>query len=302
MSGARKTIQINPQYLVQNKKKTGGKKKKMRNNYKNNISIQSNNVRAKLLQKIKDHRQQQQQQQAKLQNTQKEQNTSSDSFSTSLEYLNSVIKKSETKKQRKRQRRKKRQQGEGINNRHNVTTKIRHNDDPPWGILKGGKKPLYSEYRNAEKTLKKKPLPVFAQKSIHYEKPVISTTPEIIERKFKLKEFQKDALATQNKKVGKKKRNKTLKKKRYTLGKSGNTIGILIKSKATRKKIKKEHGNLKKKKIKDIKLYLKKHGLMKVGSNAPEELCRGIYETAVLSGDIYNKNSNILLHNYINDK
>jgi len=28
MSGARKTIQINPQYLVQNKKKTGGKKKK----------------------------------------------------------------------------------------------------------------------------------------------------------------------------------------------------------------------------------------------------------------------------------
>ena len=154
----------------------------------------------------------------------------------------------------------------------------------------------------AEKTLKKKPLPVFAQKSIHYEKPIISTAPEIIERKFRLKEFQKDALATQNKKVGKKKRNKTLKKKRYTLGKSGNTIGILIKSKATRKKIKKEHGNLKKKKIKDIKLYLKKHGLMKVGSNAPEELCRGIYETAMLSGDIYNKNSNILLHNYINDK
>ena len=28
MSEARKTIQINPQYLVQNKKKTGGKKKK----------------------------------------------------------------------------------------------------------------------------------------------------------------------------------------------------------------------------------------------------------------------------------
>ena len=298
MSEARKTIQINPQYLVQNKKKTGGKNKKIRNNYKNNISIQSNNVREKLLQKIKNHRQQQ----AETQNTQKEQNTPTDPFNTSLEYLNSVIKKSETKKQRKRQRRKKREKGAGINNRHNVTTKIRHNDDPPWGILKGGKKPLYSEYRNAEKTLKKKPLPVFAQKSIHYEKPVISTTPEIIERKFKLKEFQKDALATQNKKVGKKKRNKTLKKKRYTLGKSGNTIGILIKSKATRKKIKKEHGNLKKKKIKDIKLYLKKHGLMKVGSNAPEELCRGIYETAMLSGDIYNKNSNILLHNYINDK
>ena len=69
----------------------------------------------------------------------------------------------------------------------------------------------------AEKTLKKKPLPVFAQKSIHYEKPIISTAPEIIERKFRLKEFQKDELATQNKKVGKKKRNKTLKKKTYIL-------------------------------------------------------------------------------------
>ena len=52
----------------------------------------------------------------------------------------------------------------------------------------------------------------------------------------------------------------------------------------------------------DIKLYLKKHGLLKVGSNAPEKVMREIYETAVLSGDVYNKSGDVLYHNFMNDK
>jgi chromosome segregation ATPase len=290
MSEIRKTIQINPQYLIHDKK--GGRKKKARNKVKPNLNIQPNGIRDKLIQKIKDHRHRQNSIKQNAVNNQ----DGGDPFKSSLEYLNSVIQKSETKKQRKQRRRKKQQQQP-----HNITAKIRHNDDPPWGILKNGKKPLYSEYKRTLRKLDGEKRPI-QQKSIHYEKPIIPATSLISERKSKLTEL-KNNLNISNRK--KRRENRTLKKKkkkRYTLGKHGDSIGILIKSKATRKKIKREHKNLKKKKIKDIKLYLKKHGLMKVGSHAPEELCRNIYETAVLSGEIYNNNANLLLHNFINDK
>jgi septal ring factor EnvC (AmiA/AmiB activator) len=295
MSEIRKTIQINPKYLIHDKKSTG-RKKKARDDLTKNLAIQPNGVRDKLLQKIKDHRQRQNE----LKNTADSKPDTSDPFKTSLEYLNSVIQKSETKKQRRRQRRRKQLAVHTPQGIHNVTAKIRHNDDPPWGILKNGKKPLYSEYK---RTLRKLDgggeIPV-QQKSIHYEKAILPKSTQILERKSKLTEL-KNNFITSNKNT--KSKTQTLKKKRrYTLGKHGDSIGILIKSRATRKKIKREHKNLKKKKIKDIKLYLKKHGLLKVGSNAPEELCRSIYETAVLSGEIYNNNANLLLHNFINDK
>jgi len=287
MSEIRKTIQINPKYLLHDKKV--GRKKKGRNKVKPNLNIQPNGVREQLIQKIKNHRQRQNELKMNANDAKEE----GDPFKSSLEYLNSVIQKSETKKQRKRRRKKKQPQQQS----HNVTAKIRHDDDPPWGILKNGKKPLYSEYKRTLRKLDGEKRAI-QQKSIHYERPILPISTENFERKSKLTKLQNKF---SNKK--KKRTHQTLKKKkRYTLGKHGDSIGILIKSKATRKKIKREHKNLKKKKIKDIKLYLKKHGLIKVGSNAPEELCRSIYETAVLSGEIYNNNANLLLHNFINDK
>ena len=287
MSDARKTIQINPQYL-KHEQKGSGRKKKSRSKVKPNLNIQPNGVRDKLLQKIKDHRRKQHD--LKKKEMSGGDNADADSFQSSLKYLNSVIEKSETKKHR-RQRRKKKYQGGAP---QNITAKIKNNDDPPWGILKGGKKPLYSEYKKTLRKMDKNEQP--PQKLIRYEKPIIPVDPEITERKSKLTEAKKH-------KTERKKRSKTLKKKkRYTLGKHGNSIGILIKSKATRRKIKREHKNLKKKRLRDIKLYLKKHGLLKVGSNAPEELCRSMYETAVLSGEVYNNNTSLLLHNFINDK
>ena len=53
--------------------------------------------------------------------------------------------------------------------------------------------------------------------------------------------------------------------------------------------------------MKEIRLYLKKHGLLRVGSNAPDNILRSIYETSVLSGDVYNSNTSVLLHNFINN-
>ena len=219
-------------------------------------------------------------------------------FKDTLSYLNQVVDKKKTlKSNRKKRRRKKRvaarnvqtaQKG-GVETPPSIHTKITTKDDPPYGILKGGKKPLYSEYRRTLRNKDRGP-------SIKFSTPIKdeNTAKEPLVRQKKLERLKR--------KLRKPSLTRKRRLKRYTLGKRKGKVGILIKSRKTRRKIKKEHDNLKKKKLADIKLYLKKHGLLKVGSNAPEKVMREIYETAVLSGDVYNKSGDVLYHNFMNDK
>jgi hypothetical protein len=93
---------------------------------------------------------------------------------------------------------------------------------------------------------------------------------------------------------------KTIKRK-YTLGKSKlkKTVAVLLKDKGTRKKIINAQRDLKRKSINDVKVYLRDHNLIKVGSNAPNDVLRKIYETSMLAGEITNNNPENLLFNLI---
>ena len=95
---------------------------------------------------------------------------------------------------------------------------------------------------------------------------------------------------------------KTIKRK-YTLGKSKlkKTISVLIKDRGTRKKILNAQKDLKKKSINDVKLYLREHNLIKIGSNAPNDVLRKMYESSMLAGEITNSNAETLLHNFSKD-
>ena len=194
---------------------------------------------------------------------------------------------------------------------------------PPYGILKNGTKPTYRQWR---KTLKKSPPNM---KGIN-EKILIDTinneqsndqsneqsngqsngqsndqSSEIInkfdftDRKQKL-DYIKNKLRFNE---PKKRKIKTRRMRRkITLGKYNGKVGVLVKNKKTRKIIKNEVFVLKKKPINEIKEYLRKHNLMKIGSAVPDNICRGTYESAFLSGDVYNKNADILLHNWNEDE
>ncbi len=100
-----------------------------------------------------------------------------------------------------------------------------------------------------------------------------------------------------------KKISKKLTKRKFTLGKSKihRKVGVLIKDNKTRKKIIEAQKELKRTSMPDIKKYLKHHGLIKVGTTAPNDVLRKMYESSILAGDITNTNKETLIHNFVND-
>ena len=169
-----------------------------------------------------------------------------------------------------------------------------HNNapSPPHGCLKGGSKPTYREYHN--KTVKNKPsitIQTSDREHTHINQPTVDTDIKI--RQQKLADLKKS-----HKKIRQTKR--TTKKSTYTLGKIGGKVSVLIKNNATRRKIKREHGLLKQKPLNEIKKYLYDKNLIKIGSTAPNDVLRMLYEQSILAGDITNVEPATQLHNFMN--
>lgn len=90
-------------------------------------------------------------------------------------------------------------------------------------------------------------------------------------------------------------------KKFASFGKSAHrkTVRVLIKNINTQVKIEKEIKTLQTHSMETIRDYLLKRGLYKIGSSAPDDILRKIYEESYTTGDVENKNSELLLHNYL---
>lgn len=226
-----------------------------------------------------------------------------------------------------------------VNNTPSTGTPIHlSTDSVPYGIMKGGTKPTYRDWRKTQRNydvsnpsstltiqgnyltkennerekrltnLREK----LKQKQQEDAKSEILIQPVKIEQNVetKLPEPNKENIVlpppvNRNDIIGIKKiTTKTIKKK-YTLGKNKNKkyVSILVKDRGTRKLILNAQKDLKNKSINQVKEYLREHNFIKIGSNAPNDVLRKLYESAMLAGEITNSSSEILLHNFSkNDK
>ena len=88
-------------------------------------------------------------------------------------------------------------------------------------------------------------------------------------------------------------------KKKYRIGKHDDVVGVLLKNKEAQRHIQKQHLTLKQKTIGEIRKYLYEHHLLKIGSNAPPDVLRRMYEDSILTGEVKNTNKGVLLHNFL---
>ena len=227
--------------------------------------------------KIKEHQQRKQESGVEK----KEEEKFKEDFNTQLNYLEKVIKNKKKRKHRRRTQHKMKPL--------NLSSSHR-GKEPPYGCLKNGKKPTFSQYN---RTLRHKPLIIEEPAKTEPKTPVIKARQEKLRR-------VKEKIATPSKP-------KLLRRRRtikiYKLGKNTKDakVGVLIKCSKTRKMVQNEQKILRTKCLTEIKQYLRKHNLIKIGSSAPEDILRKIYEDSFLAGNIYNKNPQNLLHNYLND-
>lgn len=180
----------------------------------------------------------------------------------------------------------------GGSKEHRSTVKVGTSQQPPYSCLKGSDRPTYREWARTQK-----------RQSSGGSKPhiTIENKPEVAEteRSRKLKRLKREKAAENPKRMIKSKRvTKTVKRK---LGKIGRSISVLIKSRETRKKIATERATLNKTGLHEIKNYLRERNMIKSGTKAPNHVLRKMYEQCVLSGDVCNKSSDVLVHNYLND-
>ena len=332
---SKKTINVNPMYLTSSNSKAKKQKKTRKTNaYEQK---QTNHLRTKLLSKIKNHRQQQQEQQQKkkqIQNLPASTDTAvlndTSEFDKSLNYLQGIV-KSKTNKRKEKIR--------PSTIVSNQSSHVAETLQPPYSCLKNGSRPTYRTWKNTHRKPKlsinsdSTTSPVVSERSkqlrqlkekhvLNVSTPNVSTPtclspppppqpttlpppppPPLSPPPISLQPFdssQKTTLMPTQPFISTNKMAKTTKKyTKFKLGKDGKRVGVLIKDRYTRKKIKEGHRQLKQKSIVEVKNYLKDHQLLKAGSAAPNDVLRATYEQAILAGEVNNKADDALMHNYL---
>ena len=210
-----------------------------------------------------------------------------------------------------------------------ITTNIQasHNITPQYGCLKNGNLPTYRNYMN--KTQNNRPAlhigentPLVSnipttnnQPNKPSEMNVIESKPvtqnNIIDNRIteglkKMSELkQKQDILNKIKYGGKPKkmrRKKTL-RRTYKIGRSqvAPKVSVLVSNKTLRNKVTTKSQLLKQTPILDVKKYLIKQGIIKIGATTPNDVLRKMYESmALICGEVQNHNPDTLYHNFIN--
>ena len=204
---------------------------------------------------------------------------------------------------------------------------------PQYGCLKGGTLPTYRNWKNiTQKNMGQTKTYVSEQPVLETQNPYIqlggfdnfeketvidsastNVPPEISD--FRENQLQNRQLISEMKQskdyadnVDKIRSNKVrypkqkrVSRRTYLLGKSKTypKVSVLVSNRTIRNKITTQKQLMKQTPLPEIKKYLIKHGFIKIGTTAPNDVLRKMYETATLMcGKIHNHNPDNLLYNF----
>jgi hypothetical protein len=204
---------------------------------------------------------------------------------------------------------------------------------PAYGCLKGGRLPTYRTYRNAQgaissnsnagssdgKSLANKAgSPSLAQTASSPSLAQTAGSPSLAklspeQQRAELKHFlenrkeEKQRVQRAKKqhqvfKPNKKQKRTTTRTFRVGKSKHYSQIGVLIPNKTIRNQVLAKKQLIRECPIEDIRKYLIKKGLIRVGSSCPNDVLRQMYESSMLMcGEIQNHNADNLLYNYLHN-
>jgi len=170
-------------------------------------------------------------------------------------------------------------------------------NQPDYGCLKNGYLPTYRKWLSA------------TQKNTGniYDKPIdqISSPIERNDSLLRASEMKQrfDKLNAARNIKKKKCKQKRIIRRTFKIGKSKviPKVSVLISNRTIRNKVSTDGQLLKQKPIEEIKKYLIKRGLIRVGTTAPNDVLRKMYECSVMMcGEIQNHNPDNLLYNFLN--
>ena len=128
---------------------------------------------------------------------------------------------------------------------------------------------------------------------------------ENIQKMSEMKQMISKLEAIKNNKYKKAMKQKRIIRRSYKIGKSKvlPKISVLVSNRTIRNNITTKSQLLKQDSINDIRRYLVKRGLIKIGSTSPNDVLRKMYEcSSLICGEVQNHNPDNLLHNFLNDK
>jgi len=188
---------------------------------------------------------------------------------------------------------------------------------PVYGCLKNGNLPTWRTHNRTQRAHQggasdnhvSKPGHTLELKEEKPVEPVTGSSSESIrdymKRAHKKSEIKQttDLLTKKDQKMKYPKQKRTI-RRTFKVGKSKvlPKISVLISNKTLRNRVTEKTQTLKETPIHEVKRYLTKKGFIRVGSIAPNDVLRKMYESAILiCGEIENHNPDNLLFNFLND-
>jgi hypothetical protein len=188
---------------------------------------------------------------------------------------------------------------------------------PVYGCLKNGTLPTWRTHNRTQRAYQggasdnhgSKPGDTVEAKEEKPTEPVTGSSSESIrdymKRAHKKSEIKQttDLLSKKDQKMKYPKQKRTI-RRTFKVGKSKvlPKISVLISNKTLRNRVTEKTHALKETPIHEVKRYLTKKGFIRVGSIAPNDVLRKMYESAILiCGEIENHNPDNLLFNFLND-